>query len=93
MTWIEKYAEEQCIESPEFKAAYEEENALLALVRARNAASLTQKDVADALHVSQSYIARVERGSKPMSMSLMLRYANAVGVSVRFTPHFNQPSG
>jgi DNA-binding XRE family transcriptional regulator len=86
MTWTEKYAEERSAREPEFKAGYEEECALLALVRARNAAELTQKDVADALHVSQSYIARVERGSKPMSLSLMLRYANVVGVMVQFTP-------
>lgn len=86
MTWVEKYAEEQSALSPEFKAAYEEETALLALVRARNAMALSQKDVADALHVSQPYIAQVERGSRPMSMSLMLRYANAVGVTVQLTP-------
>jgi transcriptional regulator with XRE-family HTH domain len=51
-------------------------------VRARNAADLSQKDVAEALHVSQPYIAAVERGAKPMSLSLMVRYANAVGASV-----------
>lgn len=91
-TWIEQYATEQSEASAEFKAAYEEERALLALVRARNDASLTQKDVADALQVSQSYIARVERGSKPMSLSLMLRYARAVGVVVQFIPqHPNAP--
>ena len=82
MTWIEKYAEERSMRDPEFKAAYEEERALLALVRARNAAALSQKDVADALSVSQPYIAAVERGTKPMSLSLMIRYANAVGASV-----------
>lgn len=86
MTWIEKYAEERSARDPEFKAGYEEECAILALVRARNAAEMTQQDVADVLHVSQSYIACVERGSKPMSMSLMLRYAAAVGLSVQFTP-------
>lgn len=86
MNWIEKYAEEQCAASPEYKAAYEEEAAILALVRARNAANMTQKEVADALHVSQPYIAMIERGSKPMSLSLMLRYANVVGLAVRFTP-------
>lgn len=86
MTWIERFAEEQSAASPEFKAAYEEEAALLALVRARNAAELSQKDVADALHVSQPYIAQVERGSKPMSLSLMVRYAQVVGVSIKVVP-------
>ena len=69
MTWIEQYAEERSARDPEFKAGYEEECAILELIRARNAASMTQKDVADALRVSQPYIAQVERGSKPMSLS------------------------
>lgn len=90
MTWIQKYAQERSAHDPEFKAAYEEETALLALVRARNAASMSQKDVAEALNVSQPYIAQVERGSKPMSMSLMLRYADAVGASVKVTPKKRQ---
>jgi transcriptional regulator with XRE-family HTH domain len=82
MSWIKKLISTECEQSPEFKAAYEEESAILALVRARNAAEMSQKDVADALNVSQPYIAMIERGSKPMSMSLMFRYANAVGASV-----------
>ena len=86
MTWLEKYAEEQCAQSPEFKAVYEEETALLALIRARNAAELSQKEVAEALHVSQPYIAQVERGTRPMSMSMMMRYANVVGVTVQVMP-------
>jgi len=86
MTWIQKYAEERSVRDPEFKAAYEQEKALLALVRARNVARLSQKDVAEALRVSQPYIAAVERGSKPMSLSLMVRYANAVGATVEVTP-------
>lgn len=85
MSWIKKLIAEESAASPEFKAAYEEEAALLALVRARNAAGLTQKAVADALNVSQPYIAMVERGSKPMSLSLMLRYANVVGATVRIS--------
>ncbi len=86
MSWIREYANARSARDPEFKAAFEEEEALLALVRARNAASMSQKDVADALHVSQPYIAQVERGSKPMSLSLMVRYARAVGVSIQISP-------
>lgn len=85
MSWIKELIAKECEESPEFKAAYDEESAILALVRARNAADMSQKDVADALHVSQPYIAMIERGSKPMSLSLMIRYANVVGASVEVT--------
>ena len=87
MTWIKKYAEERSARSPEFKAAYEQESALLALIRARNQAELTQLQVADALHVSQPYIAQIERGSKPLSASMMFRYASVVGVTI----HVSQP--
>ena len=70
-------------ESPEFKAAYEAESALLALVRARQDANLTQKDVAEALHVSQPYIAQIESGSRKPGYLLLFRYATAVGAVIR----------
>ena len=56
---LERHIAMECDRSPEFKAAYEAEAALLALVRARQTANLTQKDVAEALHVSQPYIAQL----------------------------------
>jgi DNA-binding XRE family transcriptional regulator len=86
MTWIKQYAEKRSAKDPEFKAAYEEEAALLALVRARQRSNLTQQNLAKTLRVSQPYIAQVERGSKPMSLSFMVRYANAVGATIQITP-------
>jgi len=86
MSWIKELIAEECENSPEFKAAYEEESALPALVRARNAGKLSQRELAETLHISQPYIAQVERGSKPMSLSLMIRYASAVGVSIEIKP-------
>jgi DNA-binding XRE family transcriptional regulator len=85
-TWIERYAEERSRRDPAFKAGFEEEQAVLALVRARNAAQLSQQEVAVALGVSQPYVAMIERGSKPMSLSLMVRYANVVGLRVNLAP-------
>ena len=86
MTWIKQYAEKRSAKDPEFKAAYEEEAALLGLVRARQRSNLTQQNVAETLRVSQPYIAQIERGSKPMSLSFMVRYANAVGATIQITP-------
>lgn len=86
MTWIKHYAEKRSAKDPEFKAAYEEEAALLGLVRARQLANLTQQNLAETLRVSQPYIAQIERGSKPMSLSFMVRYANAVGATIQITP-------
>jgi DNA-binding XRE family transcriptional regulator len=86
MTWIKRYAENRSAKDAKFKAAYEEEQALLGLVRARQQANLTQQNIADTLKVSQPYIAQIERGSKPISLSFMVRYANAVGASVQIAP-------
>jgi len=86
MSWIAKYAAGRSNNDPEFKAAYEEQAALLALVRARQNANLTQQNLAETLHVSQPYIAQIERGSKPISLSFMLRYANAVGATIQVAP-------
>jgi len=85
MTWIKQYSEKRSAKDPEFKAAYEEEAALLGLVRARQVANLTQQNLAKTLRVSQPYIAQIERGSKPMSLSFMVRYANAVGATIQIT--------
>ena len=68
---------------PEFKAEYEAEGALLALVRARQSANMTQKDVADALHVTQPYIAQIERGTRTPGYMFMFRYASVVGATIQ----------
>jgi len=86
MTWIEKYAEKRSADDPEFRASYEEEEALLALIRARQKANLTQQNIAETLQVSQPYIAQIERGSKPISLSFLVRYANAVGATIQIAP-------
>lgn len=83
---LDRHIALECERSPEFKAAYEAESALLALVRARQMAKLTQKDVADALHVSQPYIAQIENGSRKPGYLLLFRYANAVGASIQIAP-------
>ena len=82
MSWAQRYVEKRSATDPEFKAEYEAEAALLALVRARQASKLTQEDVAKALHVSQPYIAQIERGTRPASLMLMVRYAHAVGARI-----------
>jgi DNA-binding XRE family transcriptional regulator len=86
MTWIKRYAEKRSVKDAKFKAAYEEEQALLGLIRARQQANLTQQELAATLQVSQPYIAQIERGSKPVSLSFLVRYANAVGASVQIAP-------
>jgi transcriptional regulator with XRE-family HTH domain len=91
MSWIQQYAQKRSAREVDFQAAYEEEQTLLALVRARQQANLTQQNLAEALQVSQPYIAQIERGSKPVSLSFLVRYADAVGVSVQITPRATVP--
>lgn len=86
MSFVKKYIQEQCEGDPEFRAEYEAEALRLKLVRAREAAGLTQRDLAERLGVSQPRIAQVERGSKPMSASFLLRYAAAVHMKLDLSP-------
>lgn len=83
---LDKYVTERIERDPEFSAAYEAEKALLGLVRARQQANLTQKEVADALHVSQPYIAQIENGSRKPGYLLLFRYATAVGAQIKVMP-------
>ena len=80
---LDRYVAERSLRDPEFRAAYAAEAALLELVRARQQANLTQKDVAEALHVSQPYIAQIERGSRKPGYLLLFRYAQAVGATIQ----------
>ncbi|CAN5553306.1 hypothetical protein BH11ARM2_BH11ARM2_16250 [soil metagenome] len=80
---LQRHIAIECDRSPEFKAAYEAEKTLLALVRARQEANLTQQDVAEALHVSQPYIAQIENGSRKPGYMLLFRYAGVVGARIQ----------
>jgi DNA-binding XRE family transcriptional regulator len=82
---------------PEFRAMYEEEAAKkelwLQLVEARQAAGLTQAELAERLGVSQAQVARIEkRGYDAYTLTTLRRYVQALGedfsvtVEVRHTP-------
>lgn len=68
------------------------DNRLLAeLVRARTAAGRTQADIAAAMGVSQSAVARIEGGERDLHLSTLRRYAHAVGALVHHvvTPEYS----
>jgi DNA-binding XRE family transcriptional regulator len=82
---------------PEFRAVYEEEAAKKELwlqrVEARQAAGLTQAELAERLGVSQAQVARIEkRGYDAYTLTTLRRYVQALGedfsvtVEVRHTP-------
>ena len=70
--------------TPGYDAVYEEEagkgNLWLQLVEARQAAGLTQLEVAKRLGVSQSQVARIEkRGYDAYTLTTLRRYIQALG--------------
>lgn len=76
--WARKMAD------PEFRRVYEEEaqkkELWLALVEARQAAGLTQAEVASRLGVSQAQVARIEkRGYNSYTLNTLRRYIEALG--------------
>lgn len=86
MDHLDKYVANRSERDPEFRAEFEAEQALLALIRARQTANLTQEDVAKALEVSQPYIAQIEKGSRKPGYLFLFRYATVVGASIRIVP-------
>lgn len=74
------------MENPEFKASFESENAklnsALALMEAREAAGLTQRELAELASVPQSTVARIERGNNT-SFDTLSKIANALGKQLK----------
>ncbi|HET8898891.1 MAG TPA: helix-turn-helix transcriptional regulator [Rhodanobacteraceae bacterium] len=72
-----------------YAALADEYAALGELLRARQAAGMTQTDVADSMGVAQSSVARLEStlGSRKHAPSLatLRKYADAVGCDLRIT--------
>lgn len=54
------------------------------LIKAREAAGLTQRELAEKCGVSQSMIARIESGEREPRCWLMLRISQALGESVGY---------
>ncbi len=74
----------KAMSDPRFRAIYEAEarkkELWLQLVEARQAAGLTQKEVAERLGVSQAQVARIEkRGYESYTLRTLQRYLQALG--------------
>ena len=81
---------------PEYRSVYdglEKEFALAAAIaEARSRAGLTQEEVAQLMHTTQSNIARLEAGRTTPSTRTLQRFARAVGTRLKIsfepvTPH------
>ena len=56
------------------------------LLDARKEAKMTQSELAGRLHVTKSYISRVERGVITPSVATFFRIVNALGLAVDLRP-------
>lgn len=82
-------AAKKWLKDPAFVAEYdalEEEFALAtALIRARNAADMTQEEVAKAMGTTQAVVARLESGRSMPSTRTLQRFAKATGSRLRIS--------
>ncbi|CAN5833494.1 helix-turn-helix transcriptional regulator [soil metagenome] len=80
---------EKWSKDPAYRAAYddlEEEFALAtAIAQARGKAGLTQAEVAERMHTTQSNIARLEAGRSTPSTRTLERFAEAVGARLKIS--------
>jgi ribosome-binding protein aMBF1 (putative translation factor) len=78
---------QQWLNRPGYKAAYdalEEEFALAsAMIEARARAGLTQEQLAERMHTTQTVIARLESGKVKPSTRTLERFAAATGMRLR----------
>lgn len=69
----------------EYEALAEEFSLAEALIRARSEADMTQTDVAEKMHTSQSYVAKMEGGQINPSIRALQRYAAATGSRLKIS--------
>ena len=74
---------EKKLKNPDFKREYDaldkEFELIDELLKARSEAKMTQAQVAEAMGVKQSAVARIESGTLDMKYSTLVNYLNAVG--------------
>ena len=84
-----KTLHEKWSKDPAYRKAYdqlEEEFALAAAIaEARGKAGLTQEEVAQRMHTTQSNIARLEAGRTTPSTRTLEKFAEAVGTRLKIT--------
>lgn len=85
-----EHKEAELMANPEFRVAYDalkdEFRLARQMIEARSRAGLTQKEVAERMHTTQSAVARLESGKGAASTKTLERYAEAIGA--RLCYHF-----
>ena len=83
MSDLQKYVKDRMVKDAEFAAGYEEGYANfklgLLLRQAREAAGLTQEDIALLLGTQKSTVSQIENHAEEVRLVLLRRYAEALG--------------
>lgn len=83
---FDSYLQEQ-LKDPEFRAEYEalepEFAIMQAMIDARKATGMTQKQLADATGINQADISKLERGSGNPSLRTLQRLASGMGMRLK----------
>lgn len=86
MTTLNQYIEEK-LQDPKFAEAWEESEAeyqlRLALIEAREAAGMTQKDLAAATGLKQQSISRIETGDTNPTFATLATLARGLGKKMK----------
>ena len=86
MRTLKEYIKEQ-LKNPEFAEEYdalgEEYEVVRQIIRARIAAGLTQKDLAERIGTRQSNVSRIENGNSNPSIATLKRIAEATGTKLQ----------
>lgn len=90
MSDLQKYIEKRKASNPEFAENYDEGfeafRVGVILRQAREAAGLTQEEVAVQLHTNKSAISRIENHADDIRLSTLKQYAKAVGTKLQLVP-------
>lgn len=88
MKTLVQYKEEK-LKEPGFKKAYEELQPefeiMRAIIDARTASNLTQKELAERTGIAQTEISRIENGSRNPSIKLLQRLAEGLNMNLRIS--------
>ena len=86
MSEFRVYINEQ-LKDPEFKKEWDnlepEMEVVRAMIKARTAQNLTQKDLAEKTGINQANISKLENGNMNPSLKLLKRLADGLGMNLR----------
>lgn len=84
---LDRYIQKRCERDPEFKKAWEESDTevemTISLVEARNAANMTQQDLAKATGIDQGSLSRIECGEGNPTIGKLKRIAKGMNADLR----------